>query len=79
MAPFEIEDIRQADAIFSGKHARFERASAGRPNSLDDFALLTVRVDRVVKWKVSEGSALLVELDLQRPRNRRDLNSGAKI
>lgn len=53
IVPFEIEDIRQADAIFSGKLVRYERVSPGRPNSLDDYALLTIRVDRVIKGKVA--------------------------
>lgn len=52
IAPFEIEDIRQADAIFSGRLVRYERVSPGRPNSLTDYALLTVHVDRVIKGNV---------------------------
>jgi hypothetical protein len=52
IAPFEIEDIRQADAIFGGKIIRYERVSPGRPNSLDDYGLLTVRVDEVLKGHV---------------------------
>lgn len=53
IAPFEIQDIRQADAIFTGKLVRYERVSPGRPDSLDDYALLTIRVHNVIKGKVS--------------------------
>lgn len=53
IVPFEIQDIRQADAIFSGKLVRYERVSPGRPDSLDDYALLTIHVDKVIKVKVS--------------------------
>lgn len=52
-APFEIEDVRQADVVFSGKLVRYEIVSPGRPNTLDDYGLLTVRVDDVLKGNAS--------------------------
>jgi len=52
-APFQIEDIAQADAIFTGRLIRYELVSPGRANSLDEYGLLTVRVDKVLKGKVS--------------------------
>jgi len=52
IAPFEIEDIRQADAVFTGQLVAYERVSPGRPGSLHDYGLLTVRVDEVIKGKV---------------------------
>lgn len=52
-APFEIEEIRQADVVFSGELIRYEIMSPGRPGSLDDYGLLTVRVGEVLKGEVS--------------------------
>lgn len=52
IAPFEIEDIRQADAVFTGQLVAYEPVSPGRPGSPDDYGLLTVRVDKVIKGKV---------------------------
>ena len=52
-APFYIEDITQADVVFSGTLVRYEMVSPGRPDSLDEYGLLTVRVDKVLKGEVS--------------------------
>lgn len=52
-APFRIEDIAQADAIFTGRLIRYDLVSPGRSNSLDEYGLLTVRVDKVLKGEVS--------------------------
>lgn len=52
-APFHIEDIRQADVVFSGQLIHYEVVSPGRPDSLDEYGILTVRVSEVFKGKVS--------------------------
>jgi hypothetical protein len=51
--PLVVEDIRQADLVFTGRLVRYELVSPGRPNSLDEYALLTVRVDTVLKGTAS--------------------------
>jgi hypothetical protein len=51
-APFHIEDVTRADAVFSGRLIRYQLVSPGRPDSLDEYALLTVRVDKVLKGRV---------------------------
>lgn len=51
--PLHIEDIGQADAIFTGRVIRYELVSPGRPNSLDEYALLTVRVDKVLRGEIA--------------------------
>lgn len=48
-APFHIEDIRLANMVFSGTLVRYERVSPGRPDSLDDYGLLIVKVDHTLK------------------------------
>jgi hypothetical protein len=53
IAPFVIEDVRQADAVFSGRLIDYRRISPSRPQSLDDYGLLTVRVDEVLKGDVA--------------------------
>lgn len=53
IAPFEIEDLRQADAVFSGRLVRYEIVSPGRSNTLDEYGLVTVQVDQVFKGKAS--------------------------
>jgi hypothetical protein len=52
IAPFEIEYIRQADAVFTGQLVAYERVSPGEPGLLYDYGLLTFRVDEVIKGAV---------------------------
>ena len=52
-ARFHVEDIRHADVVFAGRLIRYELVSPGRPNTLDEYGLLTVRVHRVLKGRVS--------------------------
>ena len=52
-APFQIEDIARADVVFTGQLIRYDLVSPGRSNSLDEYALLTVRVDKVLKGNAS--------------------------
>jgi hypothetical protein len=53
IAPFEIEDIRHADFVFSGEPVAYERASPTTPDTLGDYGLLTVRVEKAVKGNIS--------------------------
>lgn len=53
VAPFHLEDLKQADTVFTGKLVRYQRISPGRPDTLDDYGLLTVQVSKVFKGKVS--------------------------
>jgi hypothetical protein len=52
-APFQIEDIKAADLVLTGTLVRYERVSPGRPDSLDDYGLLTIKVDQVLKGSAS--------------------------
>lgn len=51
--PFEIEDIRQADAVFVGEPIQFERVSPGWPISPVTYGLLTLRVSSVLKGRIA--------------------------
>ncbi len=52
-ADMEVEDIKQADIVFRGDLIKYELVSTGRPNSLDEYGLLTVRVTKVLKGKAA--------------------------
>ena len=52
-APLELEDIRHSDAVFTGRVVRYEIVSPGVPDTLDDYALLTIRVDEAIKGNVA--------------------------
>ncbi|MFT4025835.1 MAG: hypothetical protein QM676_03385 [Novosphingobium sp.] len=53
LAPFKIEDIRQADAVFTGKVTRYEIVSPEQPGTLSDYALITVVVQEMIKGQAS--------------------------
>ena len=52
-AAMAIEDIIQADAIFSGKVLSYEIVSPGRPDTLDDYGMIKVRVVESLKGDAS--------------------------
>lgn len=53
IAPFVMEDMRQADVVFIGKPVAYERISPDEPDTLSDYGLLTVRVEQVLKGSAS--------------------------
>jgi hypothetical protein len=52
-AEFEMEDIKKADAVFSASVLSYEIVSPGRPDSLEDYGLITVRVEESLKGDIS--------------------------
>jgi hypothetical protein len=51
-APFVLEDIRRADAIFTGRLANYARIETGPPAVPASYGLLTVEVEEVIKGRV---------------------------
>ena len=51
-APFVLEDIRRADAVFTGRLADYARIESGPPTVRVTYGLLTVDVVDVIKGKV---------------------------
>jgi hypothetical protein len=60
--PLELEPIRNADAVFTGRLIRYDLVSPQRPQTFPQYALLTVRVDRVLKGRAS-GDVVLFWLN----------------
>ncbi|MEO9599540.1 hypothetical protein [Parasphingorhabdus sp.] len=52
-AEFEVEDIRQADAIFSGSVLSYEIVSSSNPGTLEDYGLIKVRVEESLKGDIA--------------------------
>ncbi|QIG81574.1 hypothetical protein [Stakelama tenebrarum] len=52
-APFVVEDVRQADIVIDGVLTGYKVVSPGRPGTLDDYGLLTIRVDEALRGEVS--------------------------
>jgi hypothetical protein len=57
--PLEIDHIRNADTVFTGRLIRYDLVSPQRPQTFPQYALLTVRVDRVLKGRASGDVVLL--------------------
>lgn len=53
IAPFVMEDMRQADVVFIGKPVAYERISPDEPDTLSDYGLLTVHAEQVLKGSAS--------------------------
>jgi hypothetical protein len=51
--PFRIETVTRADVVFTGRIIRYELVTPTIPRRGDEYALLTVRVDRVLKGGAS--------------------------
>jgi hypothetical protein len=51
-APFALEDIRRADAVFSGRLANYARIETGPPAVPVSYGVLTVDVEEVMKGRV---------------------------
>ena len=52
-AEFEVEDIRQADAIFSGSVLSYEIVSPSNPGTLEEYGLIKVRVEETLKGDIA--------------------------
>ncbi|WP_086737004.1 hypothetical protein [Erythrobacter colymbi] len=51
-APFALEDVRRADAVFTGHLANYARIETGPPAVPVSYGLLTVNVEEVIKGQV---------------------------
>lgn len=51
-APFVLEDIRRADAVFTGRLAKYARIETGPPTIPVTYGHLTVDVDEVIEGRV---------------------------
>jgi len=52
IVPFEIDDIRHADAVFTGTLIDYHVAEGPKRYSLNKYGLLTFRVDTVIEGKL---------------------------
>lgn len=52
LRPFVLEDIRSADAIFTGRLADYTRIDRDPPDAAGPYGLLTVDVEGVIKGQV---------------------------
>lgn len=50
--PFAIEDIRGADAVFTGRLTNYDRIDRDPPTMPGTYGLLTVEVEEVIKGRV---------------------------
>lgn len=53
IAPFAVEDIREADVVLTGELIDYETVAGPKDYSLNEYGLLTFRVDGVLKGKVA--------------------------
>jgi hypothetical protein len=51
--PLRPVDVRQADVVFTGRLLKYERVSPGRPDSLSDYGLITIRVETVMQGQIT--------------------------